>query len=191
MVSEGRHHIRNGAQAHALNIGGVIAGAAGMVIRSGCNAVIDQQGQKRRRHKCGIETLDHIIAPDLDIDKIFHLPDKSAKEVIEFGELLGVAGFNSDFFTGPGVFPIMQGDLKYFWQIEVSGKDIAFLSESPDLNTSAGPAPAGVIQGFPLADQLLNNQIRIKYRRLTKAGSDDSGCPLDEPVRIFLADLNG
>ena len=76
MVADGRHHIGQGAQTHALNIGGVISGAAVMVIRSGCNAVIDQQRQKRRRHIPGIEALDDIVAPDLDVDKMMHLPDK-------------------------------------------------------------------------------------------------------------------
>jgi hypothetical protein len=122
---------------------------------------------------------------------MIHLPDKGIKKVIEPGELPGISGFNADFLSAPGINPVMQGDLKYFWHIEVTGKAIAFLSECPDLNATAGAAPAGVVQRFSLADQFLNNQIRVEYRWLTKAGSDDSGCPLDEPVRIFLADLNG
>jgi hypothetical protein len=62
MDLEGRQGIGNGAQAHPLDIGGVVAGTAGIVVPPGVDAVIDEQGEKRHRHLAGIDLLDDVVA---------------------------------------------------------------------------------------------------------------------------------
>ena len=190
IVFDRRQDIGHAPEPHSLNIVGVVAGSPVMVVLPICDAVIDQQGKKRRRQIFRVQPLDDVIARDLDIGKVLQLLLISFEEFVERREPFRTSGLEANTFTCAGIHPIVQGDLEHLGHVEIPGKDIAFFPESPGLNTSARPAVPGVLDRFPLPHQFLDNGIGVENRWLPEAGLHDLQRPFQKPIRIFFAYLD-
>ncbi len=190
VVLDGRQGVGDRAQADALDVVGVVAGAAVVVVLAAGDAVVDQDRQERGGHVRRVQTLDDVVAAHLDVDQVVELPAVGLEKLLEAAELLGVARRETDLLARPRVHAVVQGQFQHLGQTEVAGQDVGFLAEGPDLDAAAGAAVAGIGDGFAHADQLLDDQVRVEDRGLAEAGADDLGRPLDEPVRVLLADLD-
>ena len=85
---------------------------------------------------------------------------------------------------------MLQRDLQHLGHIEIAGQVVVLLAKCTRLHTAAGAAIAGILQRLALPDHLLHDDIGVEDRGLTKAGADDLGRPLDETIRILLAQLH-
>ena len=70
MVLDGRHRVGDAADADALDVRGVVAGAAVVIVLPVRDTVVDEQRQERRRNMGGPQPLDDVVAAMLDIDEV-------------------------------------------------------------------------------------------------------------------------
>ncbi len=77
MKLQGRKHIRDGTQSHPLDVVGVVAGPTGIVVHVPLEIQSSISSDRKGTGKCGAEyTLDGIVAPDLNINKVMQLLQK-------------------------------------------------------------------------------------------------------------------
>ncbi len=112
VVLQRRERVGDRADADALDVAGVVAGAAGVVVAARRDAVVDEHGEEHRGHVLGVELLDREVAAMLDRDHALELPRERREHVVEAREpALG------------------QGQLEELGQVEVAREDVGFLAE--------------------------------------------------------------
>lgn len=62
----------------------------------------------------GVESFYYVVAFDFDIDEVAELSFERVKDFVEGTEFGGVAGLESDFLSGLGVYPVVECDFEYF-----------------------------------------------------------------------------
>ena len=92
IVLHRRQAVGDGPGAHALDHAGVVAGTAGVVVLAPGDAVIGEDGQKRHGHVLGVQGLDDVGAPDLDVQEVVDLLRVGRPELVEGLKVLGLAG---------------------------------------------------------------------------------------------------
>ena len=180
---QGREAVRDAADAHGLDEAVVVAGAAGVVVPALGDAVVGDDGEEGVRHAPGVEALDDLVAPDLDVQEVADLGLEGREELVRGLEPGGVAGLRADLLLGAGVEPVVQRQLQHLHQVEVAREDVGLLAEGAHLH-AAGAAPfPRVLQRLALAELLLHHGVRIEERRETVAIADDLQGMLQHPVR--------
>ena len=190
VVAHRAHRVRHRADADALNVGRVVARAAVVVILAFGDAVVNEEGEKRRRHVARVEPLDDVVAANLDIDKIAELRLEGGEEFVESGKFARVAGLRSQLLAGARVVAVVEGNFQHFGHIEVAGEIVIFLPECADFHAARRAAAARVFDAFAHADEFLHNQIGVEDGRLPVAGADDFRRAFDESIGILFAHLN-
>ena len=138
----------------------------------------------------GVELLDDVAAPDLDVDEVADLLPEGLEELVEGPERRRVPGLEPDPLPGPRVDAVVHGDLEDLGQVEVARQDVGFFPEGPGLDAAAGPAVAGVDHALALADELLDDGVGVEDRGLAETGLDDLERAQEERVRPLGADLD-
>ena len=87
MVFDRGQDVRDGADADALDVVRVVAGAAAVVVLALGDAVADEERQERRREVFHEQLLDDVVAADLDIDEMADLFPVGLEQLIEGLEL--------------------------------------------------------------------------------------------------------
>src|ERR1035441_768689 len=107
--------LRDGAEAggHAapadhLDEGIIVAGAAGVVIPSFEDAIINQHAEKRGRHLVGVHPSDEPTAAHLDFDEMPQLGSESSEQLLEALERLRATGPQSQLFACPRIESVVQ-----------------------------------------------------------------------------------
>ena len=100
MILDRGQGVRDRAEADALDVVRVVAGAAVVVVLAAGDAVVDQDRQEGGGHVRRVEPLDDVVAPHLDVDQVVELPAVGFEELLEGAELLGVAGRKADLLAG-------------------------------------------------------------------------------------------
>ncbi len=137
------------------------------------------------------DSLDHVVPGNLDIDKVLQLPPEGCTQILERFKGLRDRHVSIPIcLPGLRIHPIMQGKLQHLHQVEIAGQNIGFCPEGPALHAAGGSAVAGILQAFPLPDQLLDNGIGVEDGGLTKAGFDNLYGPVHKTIGILLADLH-
>jgi len=83
VVVDRGQRIGDRADADPLDVGGVVARAAIVIVAALGDAVVDQRGEERRRHIGRVEPLDDAVAAHLDLDEVAHLREERGKEILE------------------------------------------------------------------------------------------------------------
>lgn len=100
----------------------------------------------------------------------------------------GIADFDPDLFPCVRIHAVMEGDLQNFREVQVTGDDVAFLSERASFHAAAYARGAGVLQGLSLTKHFHNHSIEIEKGRLPKSRRHHLQGPVEEPIRGFVAD---
>ena len=94
----------------------------------------------------GKQSLNTVIAFNLDVNKMLQLFFKSSIEFFKVYKILCLSGLQANLLFRSGVEPIVKRKFKHLVQVEVAGKCIRLGSESTGFNASAGPAVPGIHQ---------------------------------------------
>ena len=95
-----RQRVGQRADADALDVAGVVARAAGVVVLAFGDAVIDDDRQERDRHLFGVKLLDDLVATDLDVDKMTQLQAKGLEKLVKRAEIGRLAGVGPQLAAG-------------------------------------------------------------------------------------------
>ncbi len=174
MHLEGGHRIGHGAEADALDVAGVVARAAVVIVAASLDAIVGKEREERRGHIGCVQALDDVVAAHLHIDEVIELGAIGFEEGIERVEALRLARLRAKLPAGARVEAIVQRKLQHLGHVEVAGKVVVLLAERADLHASAGAAAARVGDTFAHAHQLLNDQVAIENGWLTETGADDA-----------------
>jgi len=182
--------IGEGADAHALDVGGVVACPAGVVILAAGDAVIGQQRKEGGWHVAGVQALDDLVAAHLDIQEVLHLAFKGGEQFVEGCKTGGFTCLRAQLPPAARVTPVVQGQLEHLGQVEVAGQNVSFFAEGAHLHAARRAAAAGIADGFAHAHQLFYDQVRVEYGGLPEAGADDLGGAAHKAIGVLLADLH-
>ena len=190
MVLERRHRVGHRAQADALDVAGVIARAAVVIVLAAGDAVVDQQREQRGRHVAGIEPLDEVVAPHLDVDQVGELGAVGGQQLVKGRKRARIARFQPDPLPGARIDAVVQGQLEHLGHVQVAGQVVIFLAKGADLDAAAGAAGPRVGHRLALAHQLLHRGVGVEHRGLAEPGADDARRALDKRVGALFTDLD-
>ena len=109
MFFYGGETVRDGAHAHPLDVGRVVAWAAGVIILAFQDTVIHQQGEEGRRHVGGIQLFDQVVALDLDVNEGAHLLFEGGIQVFKGSKVGRVTALRTKLLAGTRVQAVVQG----------------------------------------------------------------------------------
>ena len=150
-----RERVGDRARAHALDVGRVVARAAVVVVLAGGDAVADEEREEGRGHIAGVQPLDDVVAPDLDVDEVAQLLLEGGEELVEGLERARIAGLRAELLAGARIDAVVQRDFQHLGQVEVAGEVVVLLAERAGFDAAAGAAAAGVHQALARAQHLL------------------------------------
>ena len=165
-----------------MDVVGVVAGPARMIILALGHAIADEDGQEGGRQELGVEPFDDVVAQDLDIHEMADLLLECGEQLVVRLELGRIAGLQADRLARARIDAVVEGDLEDLGHVEVPGQGVVLLAESPGLDAAAGPAVAGILGGLALPDELLDDGVGVEDRRLAEAGLDDPQGPPEEGI---------
>ncbi len=176
--------------AAALDVVGVVARTAVVIIPAFFYAVMDDHRQKRGRTVFGVHPFDIIVYPNFQIDHIFQLPGKGLVQFVKGLKGRWLAGGDGDGLAGQLVNPVIQGNLQDLRDIEIAGEDIGLLAEGTGLDAAAGPALPGVFDALADPHLLHDHRVGVENRGVTIALADNLGSSLQKAVRGLAADMD-
>ena len=186
-----RQRVGDRADADPLDVGGVVARAAVVIVAPLGDAVVDQRREERRGHVGRVEPLDDAVAAHLDLDEMPHLRQERREEVVERCEARRIAGARAELAAGPRVDAVVQRQLQHLRDVEVAGQDERLLAERAHLDAAGRAAVPRILHALAHPHQLLDDQVGVEDGRLAEPGADDLAGALDEAVGVLAADLDG
>ena len=187
---DGREAVGDGADAAALDVVGVVARSAVVVVESVLDAVVDDRGQEGRGRVGGVHALDVVVDADLEVHDPFELAGEGGVEVLEGREGERVAGSGADLAAGQLVAAVVQGQFQDLGDVKVARQDVGFLAEGARFDAARAAAFAGVLHGLADADLLHDHGVGVEDGRVAVAVLDDARRGLEEGVGGLLADVD-
>ena len=83
MMPNRRQAVRDRANADSLDVVGVVARTSVVVVFPVLDAIVYQDREKRHRHVLGIESFDHVVATELDLNEILQLYLKRLLQILK------------------------------------------------------------------------------------------------------------
>ena len=185
-----RQRVGDRADADPLDVGGVVARAAVVIVATLGDAVVDQRRKERRGHVGRVQPLDDAVAAHLDLDEVPHLRQERREEVVERGEARRIAGVRAELAAGPRVDAVVQRQLQHLRDVEVAGQDERLLAERAHLDAAGRAAVPRILHALAHPHQLLDDQVGVEDGRLAEPGADDLSHALDEAVGVLAAHLD-
>ena len=100
------------AEADELDVGVVVARAAGVVIAAAGDAVVGQHAQERRGHLRGIHPFDELVAAQLDFEEMLELRAIRGEQVVESLERIRFARARAELFAGHRIHAVVQREFE-------------------------------------------------------------------------------
>jgi hypothetical protein len=182
---DGREAVRDRADAAALDVVGVVARPAVVVVEPLFDAVVDDRGQEGRGGVGGVHALDVVVDADLQVHDPVELAGEGGVEVVESGEVFGLAGLRADLLAGQLVAAVVQGQLQDLGHVQVAGQDVGLLAEGPGLDAAGAAALAGVLHGLADAHLLHDHGVGVEDGRVAVALADDLAAALRNRSGVF------
>ena len=142
--------VGNGAQSGALNVAGVVAWAAVVIILAFFDAILDDHRQERRGSIFGKHAVDVVAHLYLKVDNVIQLSVERVVEVLEGFERKRVAALHPGYFASYRVDAVVERHFQNLGHIQVTREQIRFLAERADFDATAATAFTGVLQRFSL-----------------------------------------
>ena len=185
-----RQRVGDRADADPLDVGGVVARAAVVIVTALGDTVVDQGREERRGHVGRVEPLDDAVAAHFDLDEVPHLRQERREEVVECGEARRIAGARAELAAGARVDAVVQRQLQHLRDVEVAGQDERLLAERTHLDAAGRAAVPRILHALAHPHQLLDDQVGVEDGRLAEPGADDFAGALDEAVGVLAAHLD-
>ena len=121
VVFDGHETVGESADAHSLNITGIVTGAACIVILSFGYAILNDDRQERHWHLSGVQFFNDIVTLHLDVDEVVQLLAESGKEVIKGFKGSGGTSMWAELTTAGFIKTVGKCELENFGQVEITG----------------------------------------------------------------------
>ena len=136
VLLQGGEAVGEGAQARALDVGGVIACTAAIVVAPALDAVVNVEAEEggggiEREH-----ALDVVVHRELQVDEILHLAVPGVVELIESGEGARVASFQSELLARFRVDAVVKCDFQNLRRVQVARQQVGLLAEGSHLDAA-------------------------------------------------------
>lgn len=191
MLLDRGHGVGDGAEACALDVVGVVAGTAVVVVLALGDAVVDEDGKEGGWSVLREHAVDVVVDLYLLEHHVFELLQESRVQVLEGPELPGVAGGDADLTAGDGIHTVVQSQFQKFGHVQIACEQICLLAEGADLDTAAAASLTGVLQALALTDEFLDVCVGIEEGRIAVSETDDLAGGLDQVVGGLPAHVYG
>ena len=191
MLLDRGHGVGDGAEACALDVVGVVAGTAVVVVLALGDAVVDEHGKEGGWSVLREHAVDVVVDLYLLEHHVFELLQESRVQVLEGPELPGVAGGDADLTAGDGIHTVVQSQFQKFGHVQIACEQIGLLAEGADLDTAAAASLTGVLQALALTDEFLDVCVGIEEGRIAVSETDDLAGGLDQVVGGLPAHVYG
>ena len=190
VLLERRKAVGDGAQARALDVGGVVSRPSGVVVPALLHAVVDEEAEEGGGSVEGEHPFDVVVDGEFHVDEMHHLQPPCLVELLVISEVSRVAGVQAELLAGERVLAVVEGDFKDFRRVEVAGEQVSLLAEGPHLDApGAAPFPC-VLDGLSRPHHLLHVGVGVEERGIAVALSDDFDAFEQEVVRRVVGDVD-
>ena len=190
VVLERGESVGDGADAHALKVRGVVAGATGVVILAAGDAVLGQKRHVGHGIVLGGQLGVDVRTVDLNILEVLNLLLVGVEELLEGLEIARVASLDTNHLARTGVNTVVKRNLENLRQVEVTGQRIGLIAPAAGLNTTRRTTMTGIGQALAGIELLVDDLLGVVEGGLAPTGTSDLASALQELARGLAADLH-
>ena len=161
-----------------------------MIIQALFDAVVHDHTHERSGKIAGEKPFDDVVAGMFQIDEGGKLTSIGLQQLIEIAEIASLARCRPQTFSRARIDTVVQGQFENLRPVQIPRETAALLAMGTDGDASAGPAVAGILQGFALMQQLLHDHIGTEHRWLAKARAHHLAGSPQKCVRVARGQLN-
>ena len=175
---------------NTLEVVCIVTGTASVVVFTSCNTVVCDDGKEWSRHVCSKDLFDYVGTFNFDVCKVFDLFCKCIPEFFECFKVFCVTCLETKLFACSHINTVEECEFEDFWNVEVTLKDVSFVTECACFYTTGATAVTSIFDGFACVEQFLDDSFCVVECWLTPTLTSDFTSTFKEFLWVFTGDLN-